>query len=245
MDFGAAPQRNPKVLHHAMSSPLPTMAGAKKPTGPPLSRVEQLKQERIAREHKMAHKRVWDPIDERWIEVEPGTAPPGHKMAGMEAAPKAKVVGIKLDGSSAIGKSAYVAQEVGKRVADMEAEQTKKVNELREREAKKKSDEEQEDIIRRQLDPKIKEWAEEHGKKKQLRALLASLHTVLWPGATWKQLTIGDLLDDGKVKRAFFKASLVVHPDKTHDLPIEHRFLAKRIFDSLSQAKADFDSEAK
>jgi curved DNA-binding protein CbpA len=52
-------------------------------------------------------------------------------------------------------------------------------------------------------------------------------------------------LDDGKVKRAFFKASLVVHPDKTHDLPIEHRFLAKRIFDSLSQAKADFDNGTK
>eukprot|EP00934_Nitzschia_sp_Nitz4_P000904 Nitzschia sp. Nitz4//scaffold38_size140716//51505//52779//NITZ4_003138-RA/size140716-processed-gene-0.120-mRNA-1//-1//CDS//3329550051//904//frame0 len=244
MDFGhsapaPAPAGHRKVLHHTLSSP-PSMGSA---TNPNETRAERLKRERIQREKTAASNRVWDPVDERWVEVKPGSAAPGSARSGMDTAqPKAKVVGIKLDGTSAVGKSAKVQQAVAERVSKMEEESQKKVNELREREAKKKANDEEEDVIRKQLDPKIKAWAEEHGKKKQLRALLASLHTVLWPGAKWKQLTIGDLLQDAKVKRAYHKATLVVHPDKTHELPPDQRFLAKRVFDALSQAKSNFDN---
>ena len=245
MDFGGsspapAPIPSKKVLHHAMSSP-PAMSGP-----PDEARWERLKREREQKEQSAAKNRVWDPIDQRWVEVEPGAAPPGDSKSGMETgAPKAKVVGIKLDGSGPPPDSEAARRGRAERIAKMAEEQQKKVDEFKQREAKKKADEEQEDTFRRQLDPKIKAWSEEHGKKKQLRALLASLHTVLWPGAKWKSLTIGDLLDDGKVRRAFMKASLVVHPDKTRDLPPDQRFLAKRIFDALSQAKSDFDNGTK
>jgi hypothetical protein len=123
----------------------------------------------------------------------------------------------------------------------MKASQDKALAEVREREEKKKKEDEEEDAARKRLEPMIKAWSEEHGKKKQLRALLGTLHTILWPGANWQPISLGDLLDDGKVKRAFHKASRVVHPDKTHHLGPEERFLAKRIFDSLSQAKTEFD----
>lgn len=241
MDFGGSPipaaGQNRKVLHHAMSSP-PSIGG-----NPNEDKFQRLKREREQKERVAAKNRVWDPVDERWVEVEPGQAPPGHSKSGIDhSAPKPKAVAIKLDGSGPAPSSTAGKKGRADRVAKMQEEQAKKVQEFKEREAKKKSDEEQEDVIRRQLDPKIKAWSEEHGKKKQLRALLASLHTVLWPGAKWKQITIGDLLDDGKVRRAFLKASLVVHPDKTSELPPEQRFLAKRIFDALSQAKSDFDN---
>ncbi len=42
-------------------------------------------------------------------------------------------------------------------------------------------------------------------------------------------------MDDRKCKLAFHKASRGVHPDKTIHLSAEGRFLAKRIFDALSQ----------
>ena len=239
MDFGGgAPGPSGKVLHHARSSP-PGMLGG----NPNENRWERLKRERETKEKTAAGNRVWDPVDERWVEMTPGSAPPGHAKSGMDAAPKSKFVGIRLDGTGPSSGSAAGQKGRAKRVAKMQEEQAKKVEEFKQREARKKSDDEQEDVIRKQLDPKIKAWAEEHGKKKQLRALLASLHTVLWPGAKWKQLTIGDLLDDGKVRRAFLKASLVVHPDKTYELPPDLRFLAKRIFDALSQAKSDFENE--
>jgi len=114
---------------------------------------------------------------------------------------------------------------------------------VKQREAEKKRKEDEEDKIRTQLEPKIKAWSEEHGKKKQLQALLASLHTILWNGAKWKQINIGDILQPAKVKKFYFKATLVVHPDKTQDLPAEQRFLAKRIFDALTQAKSVWDDQ--
>merc|ERR1711937_978779 len=109
----------------------------------------------------------------------------------------------------------------------MQESQQKALQEIRQREQQKKKDEVEEDAVRKKLEPKIKAWSEEHGKKKQLRALLGSLHTILWPEAKWKPVSLGDILHDNKCKRCFHKASRVVHPDKTGDLDPEKRFLAK------------------
>lgn len=237
MDFGPTPtpppqsgNLNPKALHHALSSP--------PDVNPNETRAQKLKREMAKKQQNM--NRVWDDVDQRWVEK-----PTAAAAATASGQPKKKEVGIKLDGSSAVGKSATVQAAVSKRVNEMKESQAKAQQELREREEKKKADEEEEDKARKQLEPKIKKWSEEHGKKKQLRALLATLHTILWPGAKWKPLSIGDVLDDSKVKRAFHKATLVVHPDKTHHLPADQRFLAKRIFDALCQAKTDFDNGTK
>ena len=154
-----------------------------------------------------------------------------------------KVKGISLDASNTIGKSANVAAAVQTRVNEMKQSQAKAVQQIRDREEAKKKAESEEDTVRQKLEPKIKAWSEEHGKKKQLRALLASLHIVLWPDAKWKQANLGDLLDDKKCRLAYHKASRVVHRDRTMKLPEEQRFLAKRIFDSLSQAKTEFDNQ--
>jgi hypothetical protein len=204
------------------------------------SRAEKLQREYAVKNQNAS--RVWDDVDQRWVEKDANVAAKsdGAKPTNGATAPK-KVVGITLDPANAIGKSAKVQAAVQQRVDSMKMEQDKAVNEVREREAKKKQMEAEEDEVRKRLEPKIKVWSEEHGKKKQLRALLASLHTILWPGAKWKQVTIGDLLDDKKVLKCFQRASLVVHPDKTGHLDSEQRFLAKRVFDALCQAKAQFD----
>ena len=220
----------------------------------PISNSET-KAEKLKREYaqkNMSAQRVWDDIDQRWVEVDsekksasavlPSKSNTGTSslLGGMGEVEK-KVVGISLDPANAVGKSATVQAAVNSRVNEMRESQAKALQEVRDREDRKKKEEADEDEVRRRLEPVIKQWSEEHGKKKQLRALLASLHTILWPGAQWKQVGIGDLLDDKKVKLAFHKASRVVHPDKTHHLEAEQRFLAKRIFDALSQAKNEFE----
>ena len=43
---------------------------------------------------------------------------------------------------------------------------------MREREAKKKAEEAEFDRLRAELGPKLKEWSEQYGKKKDIRALL-------------------------------------------------------------------------
>jgi hypothetical protein len=253
MDFGDVPAPapasggfNPRMLRHANSSPSVMDSNE--------TRAEKLKREQEAR--MKTKNRVWDEVDERWVEVDPAQANSAAGVGGIPNGglsssfssnsndpPKSatKVVGISLDVSNAVGKSATVQKAVFDRVNEMEAARQKAVDEVKQREADKKQREEEEDKIRVQLEPKIKAWSEEHGKKKALTALLGSLHTILWPGANWQQISIGDVLDPKKCKKFYFKATLVVHPDKTHDLPAEQRFLAKRIFDALTQAKTIYD----
>lgn len=52
------------------------------------------------------------------------------------------------------------------------------------------------------------------GKEGNLRALLGSLDTVLWEGAGWKKVGMGDLLMPGKCKIVYMKGISKVHPDK-------------------------------
>lgn len=227
MGFGSAPAPAPAAR-------FPTAPASARPQNE--TRAQMLKRQQEERMKKQ--NRVWDDVDQRWVEVETKKpAAPG----GAPARPKKKEVAVKLDMSNAAGKSAKVQQAMQARVNEMNATAQKAVQEVKEREALKKQREAEEDAIRVQLEPKIKAWSEEYGKKKQLQALLASLHTILWPGAKWKAISMGDILQPAKVKKFYFKATLVVHPDKTGNLPADQRFLAKRIFDALTQAKTIWD----
>ncbi|NXU60076.1 GAK kinase, partial [Turnix velox] len=59
----------------------------------------------------------------------------------------------------------------------------------------------------------ILEWIE--GKERNIRALISTLHTVLWEGENkWKPVSIADLVTPEQVKKYYRKAVLVVHPDK-------------------------------
>lgn len=59
----------------------------------------------------------------------------------------------------------------------------------------------------------ILEWIE--GKERNIRALLSTMHTVLWAGETkWKPIGMADLVTPEQVKKVYRKAVLVVHPDK-------------------------------
>jgi len=238
MDFGtpAHASQPARTLHRSNTSP------------PPVSnetRAQKLKKE--YEQKKMTENRVWDDVDQRWVTVDANkgtaanqstaSAPPGGNVASS----KPKMKPVSLDNVDTAGKSANVANAVQNRVNDMKESQDKALQEMRDREASKAKGEAEEDLVRQKLEPKIKAWAEEHGTKKQLRALLANLDQVLWPGSKWKPIGLGDLLEDKKVKLAYHKASRVVHPDKTMSLGAEERFIAKRIFDSLAQAKTIWD----
>ena len=233
MGFGtpsSAPSRPP--VRHTQSMPTAAPAG-------------ETREQRLAREYKQKNataQRVWDEVDQRWVEKEPLSRSVSNASS---TSGRSRNIGISLDPTSAMGKSEDVQKAVYARVNEMKEAQAKALNEVREREAKKKQEEAEEDDVRKRLEPKIKAWSEEHGKKKQLRALLGTLHTILWPEAKWKQVSIGDILNDAKCKKFYHKATLVVHPDKTHHLDAEKRFLAKRIFDALSQAKVEFDAGKK
>jgi hypothetical protein len=62
------------------------------------------------------------------------------------------------------------------------------------------------------VDARLNAW--KGGKQDNLRALLASLDTVLWPEAGWKKVNMSELILPNKVKVQYMKGIAKVHPDK-------------------------------
>ncbi|CAK6959834.1 cyclin-G-associated kinase [Scomber scombrus] len=97
--------------------------------------------------------------------------------------------------------------------------------------------------ITKDMDPlklQILDWIE--GKERNIRALMSTLHTVLWEGETrWKPVGMADLVTPDQVKKYYRKAVLVVHPDKATGQPYEH--YAKMIFMELNDAWSEFENQ--
>ncbi|KAF1755335.1 hypothetical protein GCK72_021904 [Caenorhabditis remanei] len=86
----------------------------------------------------------------------------------------------------------------------------------------------------------IRDWTQ--GKERNIRALLGSLHNVLWEGSDrWNQPSMGDLLTPDQIKKQYRKAILVVHPDKLTGSP--HLLLAKMVFSELSEAYSKYQND--
>ena len=109
------------------------------------------------------------------------------------------------------------------------------------------------------------------GKADNLRALLSSLDTVLWPDAGWKKIGMAELVLPAKVKVLYMKGIAKVHPDKVceNDLFVrvrggeggiivlmccvalqipttattEQRMIAGAVFSSLNEAWDRFKTE--
>ena len=89
-------------------------------------------------------------------------------------------------------------------------------------------------------DKALTAWAIKNNEKANIRNLLTSMHTVLWPDSGWKTVHLGDVIDSKKVKFYYRKAMLVVHPDRCSDKSAEIRFIAKRIFEGVNEAWQEF-----
>ncbi|ELW69765.1 Cyclin-G-associated kinase [Tupaia chinensis] len=87
---------------------------------------------------------------------------------------------------------------------------------------------------------KLLDWIE--GKERNIRALLSTLHTVLWDGESrWTPVGMADLVTPGQVKKQYRRAVLVVHPDKATGQPYEQ--YAKMIFMELNDAWSEFENQ--
>ncbi|KAM9744056.1 cyclin-G-associated kinase isoform 2-T2 [Menidia menidia] len=97
--------------------------------------------------------------------------------------------------------------------------------------------------ITKEMDPlklQILDWIE--GKERNIRALLSTLHTVLWEGEIrWKPVGMADLVTPDQVKKYYRKAVLIVHPDKAAGQPYEQ--YAKMIFMELNDAWSEFENQ--
>ncbi|KAI8984462.1 hypothetical protein BDF20DRAFT_911558 [Mycotypha africana] len=82
------------------------------------------------------------------------------------------------------------------------------------------------------------------GKEQNLRALLATLDTLLWTDAQWKGTQMSELINPKKCKITYMKAIGKVHPDKLPStVTVEQRMLASGIFSTLNEAWDSFKTQ--
>lgn len=92
------------------------------------------------------------------------------------------------------------------------AQNSEAVNRLREaNQAAERADDEK-FALSETVDARLAAW--KNGKQDNLRALLGSLDTVLWPEAGWKKVNMSELIMPNKVKINYMKGIGKVHPDK-------------------------------
>ncbi|CAE6355075.1 unnamed protein product [Rhizoctonia solani] len=86
------------------------------------------------------------------------------------------------------------------------------------------------------IDARISAW--KGGKETNLRALIASLDTVLWPELGWAKVGMHELVMPNQVKIKYVKAIAKVHPDKlnTNSTTVEQRMIANSVFGTLNEA---------
>ena len=66
------------------------------------------------------------------------------------------------------------------------------------------------------VDSRLAAW--KNGKETNLRALVASLDTVLWPELGWQKVGMAELVTPNQVKIRYTKAIAKLHPDKVRNL---------------------------
>ncbi|KAF9516794.1 hypothetical protein BS47DRAFT_1314950 [Hydnum rufescens UP504] len=90
--------------------------------------------------------------------------------------------------------------------------------------------------IKDAVDAKLVAW--KGGKENNLRALIASLDTVLWPELGWQTIGMSELITPGQVKIRYMKAIGRVHPDKLSSMntTLEQRMIANGVFGALNEA---------
>ncbi|KAG0166764.1 hypothetical protein DFQ30_006803 [Apophysomyces sp. BC1015] len=82
------------------------------------------------------------------------------------------------------------------------------------------------------------------GKEQNLRALLATLDVLLWPGAQWNGTQMSELINPKRCKIVYLKAIGKVHPDKLpSSVTVEQRMLASGIFSTLNEAWDSFKTQ--
>eukprot|EP00737_Agarophyton_chilense_P002673 gb/GEZJ01003068.1/.p1 GENE.gb/GEZJ01003068.1/~~gb/GEZJ01003068.1/.p1 ORF type:complete len:838 (-),score=153.99 gb/GEZJ01003068.1/:2652-5165(-) len=118
---------------------------------------------------------------------------------------------------------------------EIKARADEKLAAVRERERAHAKEREDKDVARSAAERKINGWTGNGTRRGNLRALLASLDTVLYPTATWKPVSMDVLKENSRVKVNYHKAILQVHPDKisSKNLSPDHLVLAELVFDEL------------
>lgn len=142
-------------------------------------------------------------------------------------------------------KSATVQRQIMARRNALRQRQDDLVSRLNaEEEANKKRGEERQ-RVKKAVQPRLLKWCQEAtGKQKDIRALMGTMHTVLWEGIKLEPISMGKLIEPRGVRINYLKACRVLHPDK-HDpnWTAEQKYIAEEVFHALETGYSEFSEK--
>eukprot|EP00898_Chlorokybus_atmophyticus_P002911 jgi/Chlat1/3620/Chrsp237S03619 len=209
-------------------------------------------------------KATLDPVDDMmgWASAPPPAAP--AKPAGNGSAkvtPKSSVDALwgelesEMQGVS-ISSETFVEDETPiegepeerrllrqQRKARVKQRQMEALMEKQKREAQAVLEQEQKRKMHDALGSDIKLWGNKN--KNNIRAMLGSLHDVLWEGSGWKPVMITELISTDAVKKVYRRSNLVIHPDKVaqRGCTVEQQFIAEQVFNLMQGAWKIFEAQ--
>lgn len=137
-------------------------------------------------------------------------------------------------------KSDHVRRAMEDRERQVQMDVEKARDELRQREEAARNMNAMKENAGLVLGPKLKAWAEDNGRTKNIRTLLSTMHQVMWDGSKWTEVNMGKLLQPTDVKKNYRKAMIVVHPDKSGGRNAEQLLIAERVFAAVNTAWEEF-----
>ncbi|KAG0260397.1 hypothetical protein BG011_001926 [Mortierella polycephala] len=121
-------------------------------------------------------------------------------------------------------------------------ERSEGVTKLRQSAAQQEQEDDEKLRLSDQVERKMTMW--KTGKEDNVRALIASLGSVLWEGIGWKPVGMHELVTPAQVKIKYMRAIGKMHPDKLGaSTTVEQRMMANTIFSTLNSAWDAFKAQ--
>ena len=142
------------------------------------------------------------------------------------------------------GQSAAVQAAIRRRLEKKYIKICDKVAAVAEAEQAAKDAQDEARSMKAKLASRLDAWEGGAGSRKDIRGLLANLHTVLWEGHRWKTVNMAQLFQAKRLKIAYHKAILVVHPDRVDNdvnATAEMKFIAERVFHVINKQYKAFE----
>ena len=92
----------------------------------------------------------------------------------------------------------------------------------------------------KEFSEKLNNWESRNHQKNNIRALLATMHNVLWKDSGWEPVGPGDLITNAQVKATYVKSLNIIHPDKHQNDPPAVRYISERVFSAVNEAFKKF-----
>lgn len=132
-----------------------------------------------------------------------------------------------------------IREDLVRQRQEREAAQIQAARDFAEASAKAENDRRQNKLdVQSTLGPELDKWAfAEPGKFKDVRSLLSSMESVLWPNSGWETVAMGELMiNDTAVKKLHRKAIILCHPDRHQQATAEQQYRADRIFNAVNES---------